>query len=287
MSESLGEFQGRVANACNELLQRYWLQRFEDATGEQTRLREAIHHSVFAGGKRMRPLLSVAVGEALGDRSPAGLVWGTAVEMIHAYSLVHDDLPCMDNADLRRGLPTTHKKYGETVALLAGDALLTEAFHFLVSNLRERAEVLPVLISLLADAAGVRGMIGGQMSDLHYDEMPATAEALTRLHEQKTGALFRVAAQGAALLADVSESQVEAARQFGLRLGLVFQVADDLLDHNPEAPEKVSFVRILGVPGVQRLQEQLVTQAEDQLKSLRGDPIRLVGLLKLAAQRSH
>ena len=190
---------------------------------------EAMRYSLLAGGKRIRALFVLECCAALGGRREEALPLAAAIEMVHAYSLIHDDLPCMDDDDLRRGKPSCHKVYGEATALLAGDALLTFAFETaagapLPEELRLRA------VAALARAAGYRGMIGGQVIDLAYENRPMEPEVLATLHRRKTGALLSVSAQLGAIAAGAGEDSQCALGDFAEGVGLAFQIADDILD---------------------------------------------------------
>ncbi|WP_059005107.1 polyprenyl synthetase family protein [Bittarella massiliensis (ex Durand et al. 2017)] len=190
---------------------------------------EAMRYSLLAGGKRIRALFVLECCAALGGRREEALPLAAAIEMVHAYSLIHDDLPCMDDDDLRRGKPSCHKVYGEATALLAGDALLTLAFETaagapLPEGLRLRA------VAALARAAGYRGMIGGQVIDLAYENRPMEPEVLATLHRLKTGALLSVSAQLGAISASAGEDSQRALGDFAGDVGLAFQIADDILD---------------------------------------------------------
>jgi geranylgeranyl diphosphate synthase type II len=187
-------------------------------------LREAMRYSLFAGGKRFRPALALGAAEIVSGNDDVALPAACAVEMIHTYSLIHDDLPAMDNDDLRRGKPTLHKVYGEALAILAGDALLTMAFDMLT-----RTKDLRV-IQEVAQAAGAAGMAGGQVLDLESEGREISLDELRRLHECKTGALIRVSVRSGAMLAGAREDQLAALTRFGEHLGLAFQIADDILD---------------------------------------------------------
>lgn len=208
---------------------------------ERAALHQAMHYAVFSGGKRLRSQLALeAAGVAGGDAVlEKALPAACAIEMIHAYSLVHDDLPAMDNADTRRGRPSCHKQFGEAVAILAGDALLTLAFETLANGLdacpkeaQEEHGTLQVLW-LMARAAGAAGMVGGQAIDIAWSNRGATdvsGDALTRMHAMKTGALIRAASEAGAVLGGGTRRQVEALRDYGAHLGRAFQLTDDLLD---------------------------------------------------------
>ncbi|MHB1843992.1 MAG: polyprenyl synthetase family protein [Deltaproteobacteria bacterium] len=229
--------------------------------GVEGRLAAAIRHAVLAGGKRLRPILTLAAAEATGGGPwPSAMGFGCAVELVHAYSLVHDDLPSMDDDDLRRGQPTCHKVYGEALAILAGDALLTEAFAWTAS--------LPSplggdLCRELARAAGALGMVGGQALDVTATG-PGDVASIEQIHLGKTGALLSACAAGGGLCAGASPEAISSLRRFGERLGLAFQASDDVLDvtGDPEArgkrrggdaaQGKATLVGALGLEGAQR-----------------------------------
>ncbi len=193
----------------------------------------AVRYSLFAGGKRMRPVLVLAAAEAVGGDLEEALPAAAAFEMIHTYSLIHDDLPAMDDDSLRRGRPTSHVVFGEAVAILAGDALQTHAFAVLADPpppCRVPAERRLRAIAELASAAGVAGMVGGQVLDLESEGRPVDAAALERIHRHKTGALIRASARVGAIVAGASEDDVSRLTRFGEEAGLAFQIVDDILD---------------------------------------------------------
>jgi geranylgeranyl diphosphate synthase, type II len=192
------------------------------------RLKEAMAYSLLAGGKRLRPLLCLAFAEAVSTTRNARVPEDAAcaLEYVHTYSLVHDDLPAMDDDEVRRGKPTSHVVYGEALAILAGDALLTEAFALLASGPEEERAAL---VRLLAEAAGASGMVGGQVLDI-AEKRPARLDYLTRLHAMKTGALLRAACAMGVVSAGGTQAQLQAATLYGDRVGLAFQIADDVLD---------------------------------------------------------
>ncbi|MBP3731534.1 MAG: polyprenyl synthetase family protein [Mailhella sp.] len=197
-------------------------------------LSEAMRYSLLAGGKRLRPMLFLSMARACAPERAEELTtrlmpFAAGLEMIHTYSLIHDDLPAMDNDDLRRGRPTCHKAYGEANAILAGDALLTNAFGYM-TQAEAAADLLLKAIRLSAEAAGAAGMAGGQVLDLAAEGRAITLEALKILNAKKTGALLRCSCECGALLAGASERQMEAARIFGSELGIAFQITDDILD---------------------------------------------------------
>ena len=198
---------------------------------EPQRVHAAIRWSVFAGGKRFRPALLLATGQTLGASTDDLLRTACALEMIHTYSLIHDDLPSMDNDDLRRGRPTCHIKFGEATAILAGDALQALAFQTLAEDERLAPAVRVRLIAEVARAAGTpQGMVAGQALDLDAESRDVTKVELDRIHLRKTGALIRAAARCGAIIAGASENDLEATTEYATNLGLLFQITDDLLD---------------------------------------------------------
>ena len=211
-----------------EALERY----LPDKDSVPQELHAAMHYSVFAGGKRLRPILCLAALEACGgDMAPAMPV-ACALELIHTYSLIHDDLPAMDNDDFRRGKPTSHKAFGEAVAILAGDALLTEAFVLLsrAEKVRLAAERRLAVIQEIAHAAGIAGMVGGQALDIRAEKIAPDFEGLTDIHRLKTGALIVAAVRSGAILAGASENRIQALGAYGSHIGIAFQIADDILN---------------------------------------------------------
>ena len=207
------------------------LQRFlPRATVRSGTLHEAMRYSIFAGGKRLRPILSVAGAESCGGTPGNALPAACAVECIHTYSLIHDDLPCMDDDDLRRGRPTNHKVYGEGIAVLAGDALLTIAFEILAQSPGTSRYPVAAQIRELAVAAGSRWLIAGQVLDLEGEGQPVTTGALRFIHQSKTAALLTASLRLGAMSANATPLQLRQLTQFGQALGLAFQVIDDILD---------------------------------------------------------
>ncbi|WP_346354186.1 polyprenyl synthetase family protein [Azotosporobacter soli] len=193
-------------------------------------LNQSMDYSLFAGGKRLRPILLMAAAEAVGTDGRIFLPCACALEMIHTYSLIHDDLPAMDNDDFRRGKPTNHKVYGESIAILAGDALLTGAFELIAKQPQVAPEVLLRVSGEIAQAAGSKGMIGGQVIDILFEQKQADLATLQEMHRGKTGALFCAAIRSGALLADATDLQLKALTEYAENLGLAFQITDDILD---------------------------------------------------------
>ena len=243
-------------------------------TASEARLFEAIRYSVLGGGKRLRPFLVMQGASLFGVAESCALRAGAAVEMIHCYSLIHDDLPAMDDDDLRRGKPTVHKQFDEATAILAGDALQPLAFEVLAHpDTHARAEVRCRLISRLAHAAGGQGMVGGQMIDLQAEERTLDLGEITRLQQLKTGALIAFSCEAGAILGQANQAAHEALRGYAHDLGLAFQIADDLLDVEGDIAEtgkavgkdaaagKATFVGILGVEQARDQANRLADQA--------------------------
>lgn len=231
------------------------------------RLKSSVQYSLTNGGKRFRPTLSLLTCDLLGKDPKAVLPFALAVEMIHTYSLIHDDLPCMDNDDLRRGKPTNHKVYGEATALLAGDALLSESLGVVLESYKDQPVLANQLALLLVKAAGWQGMISGQMIDIFADEH-IDLKTLQSMHELKTGAMIRVSVVGAALISGASLGQQEHLEKFGSSLGLAFQIADDILDQNEKAQDGRSYVRMLGLEKTQNLLKNISDTAFHHLQSV-------------------
>lgn len=201
------------------------------ADARPTSIHKAMRHSVFAGGKRIRPILCMEAARAVAGRLPEGIAeLGAALEMLHTYSLIHDDLPALDNDDLRRGRPTCHKVFGEAIAILAGDALQTQAYEVL-SQLRCPAEARVRIIAEIARGTGtVNGMIGGQVVDLEAEHTKADAQMLEYIHRSKTAALITASVVSGGIYAGASQDQINHLRCYGQSIGLAFQIVDDILD---------------------------------------------------------
>ena len=243
-------------------------------TGLEGRVYQAMHYSALAPGKRLRPFLVLASAQMFGVARRCALQVAAATEMVHAYSLVHDDLPAMDNSDLRRGRPTCHKEFDEATAVLAGDGLLTAAFEVLADpDTHGDPAVRCGLVTALAGAAGAAGMVGGQMIDLIAEHQTLDIGAITRLQRMKTGALIAFSCEAGAILAKAPHELRTALRGYAHDLGLAFQIADDLLDVEGSAAEtgkpvgadvasgKATFVSILGVTRARAQAELLIRQA--------------------------
>ena len=247
-------------------------------------LHAAMRHLVFPGGKRLRPVLSLAAAEAVGAPPGRALPFAAAVELVHTYSLVHDDLPCMDDDAERRGRPSVHVAYGEASAVLAGDALLALAFEVLATAPTAEA-VLPAqrlaALTELARAAGSRELVGGQSDDLSLASGRADAELIESIHLRKTAALIAAAIAGGALLGGASAQEVNALRRFGLAVGVAFQIADDVLDADEE--EDSSLVALLGLDAAQARAEEFLAEALAALEDFgeRAEPLRALARFSL------
>ncbi|VVM05104.1 polyprenyl synthetase family protein [Methylacidimicrobium tartarophylax] len=242
-------------------------------------LHEAIRHSLFAGGKRMRPILCLAACEAVGGDYAPALPLACAVECIHTYSLIHDDLPAMDNDDWRRGKPTLHKIYGEAIAILAGDALLAEAFAIACRYGGGRYGP-GVVVGELARASGSRALVGGQVADLEAEGREISVRELRAIHLRKTGALITTALRLGAMAGEASRESLRAVTEFGRSLGLAFQVIDDILDVTQTretlgksagkdlAAVKATYPRLLGLDGARLAARRYTARAHGALAPL-------------------
>jgi len=193
-------------------------------------LHRAVRYSVFAGGKRLRPILCVAGCEAVGGRGDDAVQMGAAIEMVHTYSLIHDDLPAMDDDDLRRGKPTCHREFGEALAVLAGDALLTEAFAVVAMDADREPWLRNVLVAELARAAGTAGMVAGQAVDMEMEGGKFTLSDVHYIHEHKTAEMIAMSVVTGAMIGGAAGDDTEFLRQYGRKIGLAFQITDDLLN---------------------------------------------------------
>lgn len=260
-------------------------------------IHRAMRYSLFAGGKRMRPILAIAAAEACGGSRDAALPAACAVECVHTYSLVHDDLPCMDDDDMRRGRPTSHKVFGEGVAVLAGDALLTQAFEIL-SNARPTSKYpVSTMIRELAEAAGSLKLIAGQVADLEGEGRKATRSELKFIHERKTAAMIECSLRLGAMSANATASKLEALTAFGRHLGLAFQVIDDILDVTQSSAtlgksagkdvtaEKTTYPSVIGLEASRREARRLTSAAHNSLKPLGRGAARLAEIADYLLER--
>lgn len=250
-----------------------WYNRFHDLPQKQ--LFEAMEYSLLAGGKRLRPVFAFEFCRLCGREWQAAAPFAAAVEMIHTYSLIHDDLPSMDNDDFRRGRPTNHKVYGEAMAILAGDALLTDAFAVAATAQLPEPADMAFAISVLSECAGSLGMVGGQVLDIQAEERECTEEDVLAIQDRKTGALINAACVLGVIAGGGTEEQVQAAAQFAAGLGLAFQIRDDMLDVIGTAEEmgkgvgtdatKNTFVRLYGLDKCEELVQKYTALAIDAL----------------------
>lgn len=241
---------------------------------------ECMEYSLFSEGKRFRPLLSLLTAKALDRPLEEALPMAAAVELIHTYSLIHDDLPSLDNDDMRRGRPTNHKVYGEADALLAGDALLTLAFAALAES---RSSYLRSALKRLAEAAGAAGMVGGQVLDIHGEN--PDERALTDIHRLKTGALICVSVEGTAALLGALPEQIQELSEYGAALGFAFQLADDIEDYDPNNVEKINYAGRLGVEKTRRLLQDTSDKALKALARFDASADGLREMIRLNAAR--
>ncbi len=254
-----------------------WVDRHLDAhlpraDDPPAQLHAAMRHLLFPGGKRFRPVLSLAACEAVGAPPERVIGFAAAVELVHTYSLVHGALPCKDDDDERRGIPTVHKAFDESTAVLAGDALFAAAFEVLLADPEALPEARLMAARELAEAAGARGLVGGQVDDLAAAEGTLDLSGIESIHRRKTGALIRVALVGSARLAGALPVTIEALGCYGDDLGSAFQIADDLLDHEESGVhEPCSFVTSLGVERARERLGELLASALESVEPL-GEP---------------
>jgi geranylgeranyl diphosphate synthase type II len=260
----------------------------------------AMRHSTFAGGKRLRPVLAMQAAIAIGGELPAGIAeLGAALEMLHTYSLIHDDLPALDNDDLRRGKPTCHKAFGEAIAVLAGDALQTRAFEVL-AGLQSPPAATVQIIGLIANAVGtVEGMIGGQVLDIESEHVKPTPELVQSIHRAKTGALIRVAVVAGGVYAGATAEDVARLTQFGSKAGLAFQIVDDVLDMTVDsaalgktagkdlATEKATWPAVFGIEQSKLDAARLIEEAFAELEPYGSRADGLKAVAKFLVERKN
>lgn len=272
---------------------------FNERESMPDRLHDAMMYSLEAGGKRIRPALVYAVLETYDRPLSLGAEVAAALEMVHTYSLIHDDLPAMDDDDVRRGRPTNHRQFDEATAILAGDALLTDSFRILAETKLEAHKVVE-LIGLFSQAAGSRGMVGGQLDDMLAEKRAdVSLETLQSIHERKTGALLVYALEAGAVLADVLPSDRAALKAFGRHLGIAFQIQDDILDvegdealigkrvGSDEQNDKTTYPKLLGLDGAKLALAREVELAEAELTSLSVKAPLLQAMLDFIVKRNH
>ncbi|MFD2214084.1 polyprenyl synthetase family protein [Metabacillus endolithicus] len=262
-------------------------------------LQESMIYSLEAGGKRLRPILVLAVLHTYNKPEELGLATACAIEMIHTYSLIHDDLPCMDDDDLRRGKPTNHKVFGEAIAVLAGDGLLTQSFALIANDPTCSAEQKLRLISELVKASGAEGMVGGQVADMEGEAKKLSIEELQSIHENKTAKLLAFSIIAGAILAEAPEEDINKLREFSYHVGIAFQIRDDILDlegnqdklgkpvGSDTVNEKTTYPSLLTMQGAKTKLEDHITKAKQLIKSLSVPSELLEQMCDLIAKRDH
>ena len=292
---SLDEFLGKVRRETDAALDLI----IPQSDAEPRRLHEAMRWSVFAGGKRLRPAILFAAGMTFGASESELASTAAAIEMVHTYSLIHDDLPAMDDDDLRRGKAACHKQFGEATAILAGDCLQTLAFKAISADESLASDTRLRLISLLADAAGTpAGMVSGQQLDLDAEGKTLSIEDIETIHRQKTGALISAAAVSGAIIGGASDTELASIKQFAEKLGLLFQITDDILDVTEEtatlgktagkdaAVEKATYPSHYGIERAKDLSRILRDDASSALSGIGKDTTTLLLLADLIGART-
>lgn len=271
------------------------LQRYLAPEGDiPAQIYKAVRYSVFAEGKRLRPILCLAAVEAVGGNLAPAIPIACALELIHTYSLIHDDLPAMDNDDFRRGKLTNHKVFGEAIAILAGDALLTEAFALLsrAEKVRLPAERRLAVIQEIAQAAGISGMVGGQALDVLSEKSVSTEDILYEIHRRKTGSLIVAAVKSGAIISNARKDKIQALSQYGINVGLAFQIADDILNvegdrelmgketGSDSVHGKLTYPSLMGVDAAKEKLTKYVNAAIESLSNFdeRARPLRIIAL---------
>lgn len=260
---------------------------------------KAMQYSMTIGGKRLRPVLCILSGKLFGKTTEELMPMAIAMEMIHTYSLIHDDLPAMDNDDLRRGKPTSHKVFGEANAILAGDALLNEAFTVLIKNYAVQGSLGAKAALYISRCSGRDGMILGQVMDLHHEEHPATYDELKLCHHKKTGALIRAAVCAPAVYAGATDEEIDILEEYATNLGLAFQIQDDILDvtstkevlgktiGKDEKSNKTTYVGLFGVEKSKDLAKAATEECIAALKKLNAETGALEDLTRSLTERTY
>lgn len=255
-----------------------FIDNYFDSIIKPDQLKDSVTYSLSAGGKRIRPILCIASYEACGGRAEDIVPYASAIEFIHTYSLIHDDLPSMDNDDLRRGKPTNHKVFGEGMAILAGDGLLTEAFCLLSSNPSNfDSKLVLEVINEIATSAGIKGMVGGQAADLIYETKEPNSETLCFIHTHKTASLIRASIKVGGILAGCGDERLNSLSNYGEKIGLAFQIIDDILDvegeteiigkpkGSDEKKKKMTYPKLYGLDKSRQMASELIEKAIDAL----------------------
>lgn len=286
-------------NERRELVEQQLVKELEQEPPLDETLAAAMKYSLMAGGKRLRPILLMAAADAVGAKGTDYLTAGCALEMIHTYSLIHDDLPAMDNDDYRRGKLTNHKVYGDGMAVLAGDALLTLAFEVLTRQQHTDAATLLRVVKEISTAAGMNGMVGGQAIDLESEGKHIDMETLRRMHMGKTGALFRAALRSGAILAGADEKKLAALTDYAEKFGLAFQITDDILDvvgdekligkpvGSDVRNEKSTYVTLTSLEEAQKLAKETVDGAVAALQDFGPEADFLRQLVRYMLERKN
>jgi geranylgeranyl diphosphate synthase type II len=291
-SEDALDFKGYLTEK-RAVVERALESCFPDPGGPASDLTKAMKYSVFAGGKRLRPVLCMAGAECVGGSVTDVLPVACALELIHTYSLIHDDLPVMDDDDLRRGKLANHKVFGEAMAILAGDGLLTEAFNLMVTaELAEKVSphVILKVVRLIAEAAGYRGMVGGQVVDIQSEGKSVDFPTVEFIHAHKTGALITASVSSGAILGGGDEIQIEAVTSYGQKIGLAFQISDDILDidgdtqamgkrHGADKQKrKITYPSVVGVKKARTIRAELIEKAIESLHAFgnSAEPLRQI-----------
>lgn len=295
-AKALAQSLGQAAQAIEETIDAL----LPPVPGDESVLIDAMRYATLGGGKRMRGYLVTEVAAIFGADAASALRVAASVEMLHAYSLVHDDLPAMDDDDLRRGRPSTHRQFDEAMAILAGDALQTSAFEILADGATDPDPSIRVaLVTALAQASGAAGMVGGQVIDIRGEGRALPLDQVRRLHALKTGALIRYAAEAGAILGRASASDRAAIHAYGRDLGTAFQVADDVLDATASAEElgktagkdeaagKSTYVSLLGIDGAREEARRLSLRAMDSLTSFGARAASLRALAQYVVERRN
>ena len=294
-SFNLNQFLATRTETVNRALNKF-------LPGEQTKpatIHKAMRYSLFAGGKRMRPAVLLAAAEACGGSDAAAMPLACAVECIHTYSLIHDDLPAMDNDDFRRGKPTNHKVFGEGIAVLAGDALLTQAFEIAAQCKKFPRYPHDQIILEIAKASGSLQLVAGQVADLEGEGKKISADDLRYIHERKTSALLCCSVRLGGMSANCSPAQLKALTEFGYNVGLAFQVIDDILDVTQTseqlgktagkdvAVQKATYPAIVGLEKSRQIAAQLTARAFAALKTFKGKAVALEALAEFLLKRDR
>ena len=287
----------KVLNDYQILIENHIEKRFPQSDTLYKEVSKASRYSLLLGGKRIRPVLMLEFAKLFGCEDEAVLDFAVALEMIHTYSLIHDDLPCMDNDDMRRGKPSCHKKFGEDIALLAGDTLLTESFK-IAANSSADDMLKAKAILVLASRAGLDGMIGGQVMDLLFEERKPDKKELEDMYSKKTGALLSAATEIGCILGGADDNDIKLASKFALKLGLAFQIIDDILDiigdeqllgkpiGSDAENNKTTIATLLGVTNAKSYAEELTDEALSILSQFNGDITVLKALTEFLLNRN-